>query len=49
MPSIWPRASTCHGASDDRVNKQNFKLEEPAFKTRTIEVMTIFYDFDRRA
>ena len=34
MPSIWPRTSSRQVSSTGRRYTQNFRLEEPAFKTR---------------
>src|SRR4051794_32353566 len=34
IPSIWPRASTSQGGPCGRRNTQNFRLDEPAFRTR---------------
>ena len=34
IPSIWPRASTCQAAPCGCWNTQNFRLDEPAFRTR---------------
>ena len=38
MPSIWPRASSCQASASGRWNTQNFRLDEPAFRTSSVVV-----------